>query len=189
KLLAAQAVGKSGRITAAAGLFDFEADRGDPDRLLLLDDNGSRDYTVLALNGRYVLPLRGKPLAIGADLYRNLRNYRHSADPISRAYADQRTGYVLSASLGDTAKAGHFELGYRYFRMEKLAVDASYAHDDVARFGTPSEASLTDLEGHDLYANYALSRSLTAGFRVMIVHRITNAENGKRARFDIIFSF
>ena len=73
--------------------------------------------------------------------------------------------------------------------MEKLAVDASYAHDDLARLGTASQAALTDLRGHDLYANYAVTGHLTAGVRTIFSHRLSNAEDDDRARFDVSYAF
>jgi hypothetical protein len=188
-LLAGQAVAECGRATLAAGLFRFDADRSDPDRLRLLDGNGSRNDTILALNAQYKLPLGGRPLTLGADLYQNLQGYSSAADPIGLANRDQRTGYVLSAAWGDTAKPHHWQLGYRWFHMEKLAVNASYAHDDLARFGTAAQAALTDLKGHDVYLNYALSSAFTIGLRAMAVERITTIENGKRARLDLTYKF
>jgi hypothetical protein len=189
ELYAAQALIISGPVSVAAGVFRFEADRSDPDRLRLLDNSGSRDYSVLALNAQLKVSAGGRPLTLGADLYHNAEGYAASGDPISRANYDQRTGYVLSAAWGDTSKPGNFQIGYRRFRMEKLAVNSSYAHDDVARFGTASQATLTDLAGHDLYANVAVTKGVTLGARAMFVERITNGENGKRVRFDLAYAF
>ena len=186
-LYAGQAVVESGSATIAAGLFRFDADRGDPDRRVLLDGNGSRDYTVLALNAQYHLPAGSKPLVLGADFFRNLQSYDNPADTVAFANRKERTGYVLSAAWGDTKSAGHLQLGYRWFRMERLAVNASYAHDDLARFGTSAQAALTDLKGHDVYANYAVTDALSLGARAMFVERLTNIENGKRARMDLIY--
>lgn len=188
-LAAVQMVAEAKPALLAAGIFRFAAALDDPDRLLLPDNNGSRDYDVLAINAQYRTRAEGKPLAFNIDVYRNLRGYSGDGDPISRANADQRTVYVLSATLGDTADRGDFQLGYRYFHMEKLAVNASYANDDVARFGSGPQATLTDVKGHDLFANYAVTGNLTVGVRTMFVRRITNAEKGNRARFDVIYAF
>lgn len=189
RLFAGQLVSSQGPASLAGGYFRFEADTGDTDRLRLLDGNGSRDYSILALNGQYRLAAAGKPLTLGVDYYRNLETYDDPADAIALANRNERTGYVVSTAWGDTADPGRFQLGYRYFHMEKFAVNASYAHDDVARFGTASQAALTDLQGHDLYANYALTRSVTIGVRAMKVERITNGEDGTRARLDLSYAF
>jgi len=191
RLFAGQAVLTRAPLTLAAGVFRFDADRADPDRLRLrlLDNNGSRDYTVLALNGQYRLPAGGKPLVLGADLYRNVQGYAASADPISRANRDQRTGYVLSAAWGDVARHGHLQLGYRWSHMEKLAVNASYAHDDVARLGNAQQSALTDLKGHDIFANYAITNRMVIGARAMFMQRITNREDGNRGRIDLSYTF
>jgi len=186
-LFAGQAVLESGAATVAAGVFGFDADVDDSDRRLLLDGNGSRDYTILAANAQYKFRVGGKALVLNADLYQNLEDYARTADAISRANRDERTGYVVAAAWGDTNGPGHLQVGYRYFHIEKLAVNASYAHDDVARFGTAAQAALTDLEGHDVYANCAITSALTIGVRAMIVERLSNREDAKRARVDFIY--
>lgn len=94
------------------------------------------------------------------------------------------TGYVLSAAWGDTSKPGRAQVGYRWFRMEKLAVNGSYAQDDTFRAGTG-----TDLKGHDIYSNYAITRALTLGIRAAAVERLTTREDGKRARLDLTYKF
>jgi len=188
-LIGGQAVLGTGPVTLATGLFRFDADPGDPDGSLLLDGNGERDYTVLAVNAQYRLPALGNALVFGADLYRNLENYGKAGHQARPAGNGQRTGFVLSATWGDTSKPGHWKLGYRYFRMEKFAVNASYAHDDVARFGTAAQASLTDLRGHDVEASYAIAGPLTVAVRMMAVERLTSIEDGKRARLDLVYSF
>jgi len=189
RLYAGQMVAVRGRATVAAGFFRFAADSSDPDRLILLDGNGSRDYGVVAVNAQYRARLAGKSMVLGADLYRNVEGYRYSLDPISRANDRQRTGYVLSGIWGDTSAAGHLQLGYRYFHMEKLAVDSSYSHDDVGRFGTAAQADLTDLAGSDLFANYALTRNLSIGGRLVRATRLTTSEGGRRARLDLSYNF
>lgn len=189
-LYAGQAVFTLPGMTFATGLFRFDADLREPDRLLLLDGNGGRGYAVLAINGQYVVRrARLPPLTMGVDFYRNLQGYGAAADAVSRSNDDQRTGYVFSAAWGDTAAARHFQVGYRYFHIEKLAVDSSYSHDDVARLGTPAQADLTDLKGSDVFANYAVTKRLTLGMRTMFTHRITNVEDDRRTRFDLVYSF
>jgi hypothetical protein len=188
-LYAGQAVFTAPRVTFAAGLFRFDADLRDPDRFMLLDDNGSRDYAVLAINSQYVVRAGGRPLTVGGDFYRNLKGYGSAPDAVGGSNDGQRTGYVLSAAWGDLRSPRHFQLGYRYFRMEMLAVDSSYSHDDVARLGTPAQADLTDLKGSDVFANYVVTKRLTLGVRAMFTHRITNAEGNRRARFDLVYNF
>lgn len=189
RLAAGQAQLEGRRTLLAVGLFHFDADPTDVQRLILLDGNGARDYSVFAVNAQYQTPAGGNKLVFNADLYRNLESYESSTDPVSRANSDERTGYVLSSTWGDTSAPGRFQVGYRYFRMERLAVNASYAHDDVARFGTATQASLTDLGGHDIFANYAIMKRVTVGVRAMAVERVTNGEDGKRVRLDVVFAF
>lgn len=184
KLLAAQVTLERGPAVFAVGVFRFDADPNDRDALLLVDGNGRRDYTVLTFNGQYKLQAAGKPLVLSADYFHNVESYRSSSDPISRTHADDRDGFVLGVAWGNTNKPGNFLIGYRWFRMEKLAVNGSYAHDDAIRSGT-----VTDLRGHDLYASYAVMKELTFNVRSFDVERLSNREDGKRVRFDLIYKF
>ena len=68
-------------------------------------------------------------------------------------------------------------------------MNASYSHDDVSRLGNGPQAANTDLAGHDLYVNYVIDKHLTVGARTMLVERLSNGENGMRARLDLVFSF
>jgi hypothetical protein len=131
----------------------------------------------------------GKPLRLGADFFRNLEDYNDAADPFTQANRNERTGYVLSAVWGGADEAGGLEAGYRYSRIERLAVNGSYSQDDIARFAAGSQAQVTGLRGHDLFANYAITDQLTAGVRVMFAERLDSVEDGKRARFDLVYSF
>lgn len=173
----------------ALGLFHMRPSRTNPNRLTLLDGNGLRIYSILAASGHYRSRVDGVTIGLGVDLFRNLENYDDPSDPIGQAGQNQRTGYVLSASLGDNAVPDHLQVGYRYLHIERLAVNASYSHDDVSRLGSLSQAANTDLAGHDIYANFAISKRMTIGARMMLVHRLTDHEDAKRARVDLIYSF
>ncbi len=189
RLTAGQLTYSNRQVTLAGGVFRFQPSRSDPDRLRLLDGNGQRIYTLLALNGRYTQKVAGRPLVVGVDLFHNLERYRDPSDSVGFANNNQRDGYVASASLGDTSAPRHFQIGYRYFHIERLAANSSYSHDDISRLGVPSQAANSDLAGHDLYANLAVSRHLTLGLRSMLAHRLTNAEKAKRFRLDFNYSF
>lgn len=189
QLTAGQLTYSDRHVTLAGGIFHFQPSHADPDRLRLLDINGQRVYTVLALNGRYTQKLARKPLALGVDLFHNLERYRDPLDAVGLANNNQRDGYVLSALLGDTSGLRHYQFGYRYFHIERLAVNSSYSHDDISRLGVPSQAANSDLAGHDIFANYAVNRHLTAGIRFMFAHRLTNPEDNRRFRLDLNYSF
>lgn len=188
-LTAGQLTYSDRHVTLAGGIFHMRPSRTDSDRLTLLDGNGQRAYTVLALNGRYTQKLAGRPLTLGIDLFHNFEQYRDPLDTVGFANNGQRTGYVFSAGWGVTAAPHHVQIGYRYFHIERLAVNSSYSHDDISRLGVPSQAANSDLAGHDIYANYAVNRHLTLGLRFMLAHRLTNPEDGKRFRLDFNYSF
>lgn len=192
ELYAAQAVarfGPEGRTTLAAGLFAFEADATDPQAALLLEGNGARDYSVLAINAQHKLDLGGLPLVLGADFYQNLKSYSGATDAFTVANRDQRTGYLVSATLGAASKPGKWQAGYRFSRIERLAVNASYSHDDIARFGSATQAILTGTRAHDIFIEYRLSRPFSIGARAMQVERLNSVEDGKRARLDLVYRF
>ena len=98
-LTAGQVTYSDSHATLAAGLFHMQPSRSDPDRLNLLDGNGQRAYTVLAVNGRYARKIDKVTLTVGADFFRNLTSYSDPADPIGLANTKRRTGYVLSVML------------------------------------------------------------------------------------------
>ena len=189
RLTAGQLTYSDRHVILAGGIFHIQPSHTDPDSLRLLDGNGQRAYTVLALNGRYTQKLAGKPLALGVDLFHNFERYRDPLDAMGFANYNQRDGYVFSALLGDTSGPRHFQFGYRYFHIERLAVNSSYSHDDISRLGVPSQAANSDLAGHDIYANYAVNRHLTVGIRFMFAHRLTNPEDNRRFRLDLNYSF
>ena len=192
ELYAGQAVanfGPKGQTLLAAGLFAFQADPADAQAALLLEGNGARDYSVLAINAQHTANLNGLPLVLGADFYQNLKNYAGASDAFTLANRDQRIGYVLSATLGAAAKPGEWQVGYRYSRIERLALNSSYSHDDIARFGSATQAALTGTRGHDLFVEYRVSKPFSIGARAMQVDRLHSVEDGKRARLDLVYRF
>lgn len=187
--LVATRISKREKLDVAAGLFAFRADADNSIAAHLLENNGTCDYDILAVSIRHISQLGLTPLVIGGDFFRNLKSYENSTDPLTRAHAGERTGYVLSISFGDASEVGHLQIGYRLSSIELLAVNNSYAHDDLARFGTATQSRLSGISGHDIYANYGLSDRLMLGARAMFVKNLTTSENGKRARLDLVYSF
>lgn len=188
-LAAGQMAIETKHLTIAAGFFRFMPDRGNPNRLLQLDGNGSRAYAIAALNASYRWRWGKVPVAATADLYRNLVDYSQAADAISRNNRDQRTGIVGGLAIGDIVKPRHLQIGVRQFWLQRFSVNSSFSNDDLARLGTASQFALSDLKGTDLYTNYQLAGHLTFGVRLMLAHRITTIEANRRIRIDLTRTF
>jgi hypothetical protein len=164
-------------LTVAGGLLSIDANPGDPDAVLLLRDNGFRDYTILTASVQAVFKAPTRPLTLGLDFYHNTENY------------DQTDGYALSAKYGDIGETGHWQLGWTYASIEARAVHSSYSQDNWVRWGSSAETRATDLEGHELQFAYALASNLNAVARIYLAESITSIEDGKRFRIDFNYNF
>ncbi len=176
------------QLTLAAGLYRLDGDdRGDR----LRNRNGQRDYLLGVLSAQYSFPVSGSlPLALGVDLIANLEDYSVAdAAPFAPLHADETNGWVLSAVLGQLKKAGDWQAGYYYARIETFAVNAAYTQDDWARFGSATQSDLTDIKGHEIRAAYAITPNLNVMARLFLVDAITSRQDGKRFRCDVNWKF
>ncbi len=176
--------------TIALGCFVFEADPDDPDGLLLLDGDGSRDYRILQAGAQGRLGVGGRPLTLGAELLRNVEDYSTTdPDPFTAANAGRTEGYVLQARYGPAARAGSWLVGYSYARIETFAVNSSYAQDDWVRWGTADEGRASDLKGHELRGLFRPAPGFEILARLYVAEAITSVEDGKRLRVDVGYQF
>jgi hypothetical protein len=172
----------------AVGLFDM---RGASRTSHLLSGNGRRDYRIgvgsLQIT-RDIKSPRVRALRLGADLFSNFHDYRDAADPQALAFRKARTGVVLMTTVAGGARAnerGAWEAGYTFARVEKLAVNASYAQDDWVRWGSATQTDSSNLEGHEASGRYWLSRDLDLQARAFFVQSITTPQDGTRIRLDL----
>jgi len=174
--------------TAAAGLLSIEGNPDDEDAEKLLKGNGLRDYSIWVASLQAKFKVGNLPLKIGADWIYNDEDYD---DTNSFAYAnrDETEGYVGSIHLGKLKNPGDWLLGYYYAHIETLAVNASYAQDDWARWGSATESRLSNMEGHEVRAAYQLTKELNMVARLYIVEAITTEEDGNRFRIDFNYKF
>ena len=100
-------------------------------------------------------------------------------------HENETSGYVLSAQYGQLKQAKDWLVGIYHAHIESLAVNASYAQDDWARFGNASQADLTDIEGQEFRAAYAFSKNVNVMARMFFVEAITTPQDGKRFRVDL----
>ncbi len=178
----------AGQLTLATGLYAMEGSDGAE---LLRNRNGARDYLVGQFSAQWSQPLApNRPLVLGLDLLENFANYdAHDAAPYAPQHADETTGIVLSAVLGQLKQRHDWQIGYYYARIETLAVNASYAQDDWARFGSSTQSDLTDIKGHEFRAAYAITPNLNVMTRVFFVEAITSRQDGNRWRLDLNWKF
>lgn len=176
-------------VKAAAGLFAIDADRDDPDNAILLQGNGARDYTVLAVNLQSKWTVAGRPLTLGGDVFLNLEDYDDNPDPFTRANADETEGFAASAFYGDLKDSGHWLAGYSYARIEQFAVDNSFAQDDWVRFGSATQTRASNIKGHEVRLGYAVTPKINLLARLYLVEAITTVEDGNRFRLDLNVKF
>ena len=150
-----------------------------------------RGYTIGILSAQWTETLgNGLPLTLGVDLIENFENYTVTdAMPYPASHAGETSGHVLSATYGQLKNPRDWQLGYYYAHIETFAVNASYAQDDWARFGSATQSDLTDIEGHELRATVVLTKTLNAQARLFLVDAITSVQDGKRFRVDLNWRF
>ena len=178
----------SGRLTLASGLYQLDGRGG---AAFLRNRNGARDYLLGVLNAQWThAPASGRALVLGADWVGNFEDYTAAdALPFAARHADETHGWVLSALYGSTRNPGDWQAGWFYARIGTLAVNAAYAQDDWARFGSATQSDLTDLKGHEFRGTYMLTKSLTVQARLFLVQAIRSIQDGKRFRLDLNWRF
>jgi hypothetical protein len=180
-------------ITAAAGLFSFDADEDDVDGAIYLQGNGMRDYTIWVTNVQAKLNAGGKPLAAGADYMHNTEDY-DAADLVgaSAGVDDGDTdGYVLYARYGSLKSKGEWLAAYYYAHIEQFAVHNSFSQDDWMRWGSATQTRSSNFEGHEFRGAYAFAKNVNLVGRLYLVEAISdnNDEDGNRFRLDLNYKF
>jgi Putative porin len=176
------------QLTLAAGLYSYDGKRGAAN---LRNRNGVRGYLLGILSAQWSTPVAtGRTFTVGADLIKNFENYSTTdALPFVARHADETAGYVLSLLYGSLKNPHDWQVGWFYAHVETLAVNASYAQDDWARFGSATQADVTDFKGHELRATYVITKNLNAQLRFFAVEAITSIQDGKRCRIDLNWKF
>jgi hypothetical protein len=179
-----------GGFTASTGVLSFEANSDDDQAAILLNSNGLRDYQILVGSLQANFKAGSLPLKFGIDVIHNAKDYTETdPDPFTVANRDETDGYVASIHLGNTKNPGDWQLGYYYAYIETLAVNASYAQDDWARWGTTTESRLSNMKGHELRFKYQATKELNLLARLYVVEAIKGDEDGNRFRFDFNYKF
>lgn len=183
--------------TVAAGVFASRADPEDPAGELLLTQNNTRDYDLLNLQFQHRSSAFGRPLRLGADYSHNFKDYSQApVGSFSEFHQDHVDGYVLEALWGRNGNAGDWQVGYYYSHVEALAANSSYIQDDWARWGSSTQARLTNMKGSELRFLYTIGRKQNIYARLFFVDASdllepgdTSLEDGKRFRVEYNLSF
>jgi hypothetical protein len=174
-------------LTAAAGLHFMNGREGATN---LRFRNGARDYLIGVASAQWSIPIKNKPLTLGADLFHNFEDYNAAeVAPFPVASANETLGYVLSATLGSLRNKNEWLVGYYYSHIETFAVNASYAQDDWVRFGNGAQTDSSDIKGHEFRLAYAISKNINLVARLYLVEAITTVQDGNRFRLDLNWRF
>jgi hypothetical protein len=184
-------------LTAAGGVHAITADTDDPDRLIFLDENGDRDYTILKISLQARAKLWDIPAKFGLDFAFNTEDYKDtSAGSFTEFHKDEVNAYALSVIFGKTKKAWDWQAGYSYAYIEMFAVNNSFAQDDWVRWGTAEQIRNSNFKGHEFFGILTLPRQFSIVARIYIVNGITlrspestQLEDGNRFRFDLNYHF
>ncbi len=181
----------------AAAVFAYRADPDDPVGEMLLTENNTRDYDLLNLQLQHRSTVLGRPLRLGVDYSHNFKDYS-PAPPgsFSEFHQDHVNGWVLEALWGPSGSAGDVQVGYYYSHIETLAAHSSYIEDDWARWGTSTQARLTNMKGSEFRVLWTITPNQNVFARLFFVDAINllepgdiALENGKRFRIEYNFSF
>lgn len=178
----------------------YQATRADPDDPAgrkLLTENGSRDYDVLTVQLQHRSTVLRKPLRLGLDYSHNFADYGGApAGSFSEFHQDHVDGWVLGLLWGPAGNRGDLRLGYYYAHTEALAAHSSYIQDDWARWGTSTQARLTNLKGSEFRVLFSIAPNQNIFARLFLVDAIdllqpgdVALEDGKRFRIEYNLSF
>ncbi len=179
-----------------AGVFASRADPDDPVGGSLLTENNTRDYDLLNLQVQNRWTVFGSPLRFGLDYSRNLRDYRDTPEgSFSHFHQKHVNGWVAEVLWGGN-DPGDVQLGYYYSHVEALAANSSYIQDDWARWGTATQARLTNMKGSEFRFLWTITHGQNVFARLFFVDAIdllepgdTALEDGKRFRLEYNIAF
>lgn len=180
-------------LTAAGAFYGFNADSGNANNALYLQNNGERDYSIWVGNLQAKFSVSDLPAAVGFDYMHNTEDY--AAAELAGASAgvdeDDTDGYVAYATLGGLKNAGQWLAGYYYAYIEQFAVNNSFSQDDWMRWGSATQTRSSNFKGHELRGAYAFSKQLNLVGRLYLVEAISdnNDEDGNRFRLDLNYKF
>ena len=176
--------------TVAGGVLNIDANPSDPDGVRLQNGNGGRDFTIWTASAQAKFKTGDLPLRVGFDFYSNSEDYS-ATDPnaFTAANFDQTTGWTAHFQVGRLKNVGDWLGRYVYSDIETLAVNSSYAQDDIMRWGSSVETRGTNFTGHEFRVAYKLTGNSNLVARLYIAEAKTTIEDGNRFRLDYNYKF
>jgi hypothetical protein len=180
-------------LTLAGGYYYFNADNGNTNNVLYLQNNGERDYQIWVGNIQAKLTAWDLPWALGFDYMHNSEDY-NASDLVGAAPGvddDDTDGYDLYVKLGKLKNKGDWLAAYYYARIEQFAVNNSFAQDDWVRWGSSTQTRASNMKGHELRGGYAIMKDMNLVARLYIAEAVSdnNDEDGNRFRLDLNYKF
>jgi hypothetical protein len=135
-------------------------------------------------------PVQFIPLRLGLDFMHNSYHYSpNDRDPFTARHFDQKDGFAVTSTVGQLSKAGDISAAYLWGRIEALSLHASYAQDDMHRWGGDGQTDSSDFKGHEFRVGVALARRVTLIARLFFAEALTSVQDGKRFRVDFNYGF
>ncbi len=183
--------------TLAGGVLLFDADPGDSDADRLLDNNGSRDYTLWVTSAQARFDWAARPLILGFDYIHNSKDYDSvGVNAFTALHRNETDAWHVQALLGDTKNKWDWKTGVIYSRVETFGVHNSYSQDDSVRWGANNQTRASNFEGTELHFGIGLGHQQVLLARLYLVdamekHATTDVskEDGNRFRVDYTISF
>lgn len=163
----------TGEFTIAAGVLNIDADP-EGSGMILLSGNDMRDYNIFVGSGQLKMQVVDRPMIFGIDLIENSKD----------APGDETSGWVGSVRWGSTKERGDWLLAWYVARIEKFAVNNSFAQDDWVRWGNGPQTRGSDFKGTEFRFAYGLGSNSNLVARLYIVEALTSVEDGIRFRID-----
>ena len=182
---------------AATGVFASRADPDDPVGEQLLTENNTRDYDLINLQLQLRARAFSHPVRLGASYSHNFQDYSTAGvGSFSEFHQDHRDGYVVEVLWGESGSANDWQIGYYYSHVEALAANSSYIEDDWARWGTSTQARLTNMKGSEFRVLYTIGPRQNIFARLFFVDAVDllqpgdiALEDGKRFRIEYKIAF
>jgi ABC-type phosphate transport system substrate-binding protein len=180
-------------ITVASGYYGFNDIRSQS------DDRGDHSLSYKLINTGLKVAMNFKyPVTFGIDLMTNLQDYSTDSLISASGLEFDKTGWVVSVSLGKLQNKGNVLFGYYYSYIQKYSVVDYFAQDDWVRwgFGNSTGTRSSNFKGHEFRLGYAFGAGFAVVSRVYLVNGISknnpedsSTETGNRFRIDLNIKF
>ena len=157
-------------------------------------------YSILTVGASATFKnLRG--LSISGEYYQNLRDYdtnpvsyqitKNTTTGFTPDFTGEKTGYIITASIGNRGTKGDCQVGASYVYLEKYSTQDFMAQWDHAGWAA------SNVKGFEAFATYQIFNNLEFRTRFFLAKEIKGyngndadfERSGNRIRFDLNFKF